>query len=380
MRLFLSRIIASLVLVATPLAAAQAQPSIETKATYAVVMDYDTGAVLYDKQSEVAMAPSSMSKLMTAYIVFDRLKAGKIKLDDTFVVSENAWRKQGSKMFVQLGNFIAVEDLIRGVVIQSGNDACIVLAEGIAGTEEAFAQLMTKKAHDLGMKQSNFKNATGWPDPEHLMSAKDLAILARHIIHDFPEYYKYYSELEFHYNGIRQYNRNLLLRRNIGVDGLKTGHTEGAGYGITISGVQNGHRLIVVVNGLQSEGERADEAQKLLSYGFLNFEKKSLFKANDTIEDAQVWLGTEATVPLVTEQEVSTILPKDNEKSLKVEVHYNAPISAPVTKGDHIADLKISAEGMPDQTIPLVAGKDVEEASFMSRLFRKMKYRFTGAY
>lgn len=379
MRLFLSRIITSVILIATPLAAAQAQ-GIDTKATYAVVMDYDTGAVLYDKQAEVAMAPSSMSKLMTAYLVFERLKAGKLKLDDTFVVSENAWRKQGSKMFVQLGNAIRVEDLIRGVVIQSGNDACIVLAEGLAGTEEAFAQLMTKKAQELGMAQSHFKNATGWPDPEHVMSVKDLAILARHIIKDFPEYYKYYSELEYHYNGIRQFNRNLLLRRNIGVDGLKTGHTEGAGYGITISGVQNGHRLIVVVNGLQSDHERADEAQKLFSYGILNFEKKALFKANDTIESADVWMGTEASVPLITESDVSSIIPKDAEKSLKVEVHYNAPIAAPVKKGDHIADLKVTVEGMPDQTIALVAGKDVEEASFMSRLFRKMKYRFTGSY
>jgi D-alanyl-D-alanine carboxypeptidase (penicillin-binding protein 5/6) len=315
---------------------------------------------------------------MTVYVAFDLLKKGKLSMDDSFLVSEKAWRMQGSKMFVHVGDQVKVEDLLHGIITQSGNDACIVLAEGVAGTEEAFAEMMTKKARELGMKHSTFTNATGWPDPNHLMTARDLSTLARHIIKDFPEYYEFFARPDFTYSSIKQGNRNLLLYRNIGVDGLKTGHTEAGGFGITVSGEQHGHRIDVVVNGLSSDKERADEAQKLFSYGLLNFETKKLFKKGEEVENAEVWYGKSATVPLVAPKNLSIVLPKADSSEVKLSVSYEGPVEAPIQKGQHIADLKISIPAAEDKVIPLVAGEDVAKQSYFGRLLSNVKYRFSS--
>lgn len=350
----------------------------ETLAKQAIVVDHKTGTVLFAKNADELMHPSSMSKLMTIYVAFDLIKKGKLKMDDTFLVSEKAWRMQGSKMFVHVGDQVKVEDLLHGIITQSGNDACIVMAEGIAGTEEAFAELMTKKARELGMKHSVFVNSTGWPDPNHLMTARDLSILARHIVSDFPEYYDFFSKPDFTYSGIKQGNRNLLLYRNIGVDGLKTGHTDDGGYGITVSGEQHGQRIDVVVNGLSSDKERADEAQKLFSYGLLNFESKTLFKKGDQVENAEVWYGTSDTVPLVAPRTLSVVLPKAGDSDVTLSVSYLGPLQAPIQKGQHIADLKISISSAEDKVIPLVAGEDVAKQSYFGRLLSNAKYRFSS--
>jgi D-alanyl-D-alanine carboxypeptidase (penicillin-binding protein 5/6) len=239
----------------------------ETKAKQAILVDLTTHTVLLDKNADERMPPSSMSKLMTTYMIFDGLRNGSLELSDKLRVSEKAWRKGGSKMFVELGKQIALEDLLRGIIIQSGNDACIVVAEHLAGSEEAFANMMNEKAKEIGLVGSNFVNATGWPDPEHYMTARDLYVLALHIMAEFPQYYPFYSEKSFTYHNIKQPNRNVLLHRNLGVDGMKTGHTQAAGYGIVVSAKNDeGRRLLLVINGMESERERADEAARLIPY------------------------------------------------------------------------------------------------------------------
>ena len=243
--------------------------ALETRAREAFLIDVTTGTVLLEKDADVSMPPASMSKIMTAYLVFGALKEGRISLDDKLPVSEKAWRKGGSKMFVEVGSEVSVEDLLRGVIVQSGNDACIVLAEALAGSEEAFAEQMTRKAREIGMEGSTFTNSTGWPDPNHRMTARDLAILAERMVQDFPDFYHYYSEREFTYNGIRQGNRNPLLYKNLGADGLKTGHTEEAGYGLTASAERDGRRLVLVINGLESIKARSEEAERLIASGQL---------------------------------------------------------------------------------------------------------------
>src|SRR5215472_1922295 len=249
---------------------------VDTAARWACVVDFNTGTTLMDKDADVQMTPSSMTKIMTAYIVYGMLKAGRLKLDQTLPVSERAWRMGGSKMFVPLGAQVAVEDLIRGMIVQSGNDACIVLAEGIAGSEEQFAELMNQKARELGLTNSHFLNATGWPQPGHVMSARDLATLSRRIIQDFPEYYKYDSEKTFKYNNIEQGNRNPLVQKGL-ADGLKTGHTDDGGYGLVASAQRNGRRVILVLNGMITMRERAEESERLLEWSFREFEDVTLF-------------------------------------------------------------------------------------------------------
>ena len=245
--------------------------AIEIAAREGIVVDFQTGATLLEKDADVSMPPASMSKVMTIYLVFQRLKDGRLNLDDELPVSEKAWRMGGSKMFVKVGNRVRIEDLIRGVIVASGNDACIVLAEGLAGTEAAFAEEMTRTAREIGLTNSTFANATGWPDPNQRMTARDLATLAHRIITDFPEYYHYFSETEFTWNGIRQSNRNPLLFKSIGADGLKTGHTKEAGFGLTASAVQGERRLILVLSGMSSQKERSEESARIMAWGFLEF-------------------------------------------------------------------------------------------------------------
>lgn len=352
--------------------------ALETQAREVFLMDANTNAILLDKNSEVSMPPASMSKIMTAYMVFERLKAGSLSLDDKLPVSEKAWRMGGSKMFVEVGDQIRVEDLLRGVIVQSGNDACIVLAEGIAGSEEAFAEQMTAKAREIGMTGSTFANATGWPHPEHRMTARDLATLANRIITDHPEFYHYYSEKEFTWTDIRQGNRNPLLYKNIGADGLKTGHTEEAGYGLTASAVQNDRRLILVVNGLGSIKERSAESERLMSWGFREFGNYALFESGETVDEAPVWLGAEKTVPLVMAEDLVVTLPRSVRNGMKVSVVYDSPIPAPVPSGQEIATLRVSwPDGVPVE-VPLMAGEDVEQLGPFGRIAASIKFLLLG--
>ncbi|MGK7870481.1 D-alanyl-D-alanine carboxypeptidase family protein [Falsiroseomonas sp. E2-1-a20] len=341
---------------------------LDTTARHALIVDFDTGAVLLEKAAEDRMPPSSMSKLMTMYVVFELLKNGRLRMDQELPVSERAWRMGGSKMFVEVGNSISVENLARGVIVQSGNDACIVLAEGISGSEQQFAELMNETARRIGLTDSNFRNSTGWPDPEHRMTARDLAHLARRIIHDFPEYYSFYNERSFRWNNIAQENRNPALSRVAGADGLKTGHTEEAGYGLTASAIRGGRRLILVVNGLPSMRARAEESERLFEWAFREFENVVVFRAADTVEEVPVYLGERATVPLVAGRDLVLTLPRQWRRNLQVRVRYDAPVPAPVSKGQGLGTLVISGQGVPEQNVPLIAGADVDRLGLLPRI------------
>lgn len=353
--------------------------AIDTQAREAYMLDVTTGAVLLTKNAEESMPPASMSKIMTAVVVFERLKDGRLSLEETLTVSEKAWKKGGSKMFVRVGDQISVENLLQGVIVQSGNDACIVLAEGLAGTEEAFADAMTEKAKEIGMTGSRFANATGWPDPNHRMTAKDLATLAQYVITEFPEYYHYYSQTEFTWSDIKQSNRNPLLYMNIGADGLKTGHTEEAGYGLTSSAVKDDRRLILVVNGLPSVRARSEESARLLQWGFREFDNYKLFSAGETVDDAAVWLGEENTVPLVAAEDVLITLPRKARESMKVTVSYEGPIAAPIAQGDQLAVLRIEAKDVETIEIPLVTGADVGQLGGFGKITAGVKHLLFGA-
>lgn len=351
--------------------------AIETAAKQAFLIDATTQAVLLNKDGDVQMHPSSMTKMMTIYILFSRMKEGRVKLDSKFAVSERAWRMQGSKTFVALGSEISVEDLIHGIVIQSGNDACIVVAEGISGSEEAFVQEMNDTAQKIGMTGTHFINAHGMPDDTHMTTARDLAILAQHIISDFPEYYHYFSQPEYTYNNIRQYNRNRLLG-TLGVDGLKTGHTEAGGYGIVLSALQGERRLILVVNGMKSEKERAEEGDKLLRWGFREFVNKTLVRKGQSVAEAEIWYGRQATVPLVAQHDLTVTLPAGAAANTAFTLKYNGPLPAPVAQGAHVADLVISSPGAEPQVVPLVAAQDVPALSGVGRLLANLRYYLQG--
>ena len=350
---------------------------VDTAARYAIIVDYNTGATLLDKDADVPMVPSSMTKLMTAYIVYGMLKSGRLKLDQELPVSERAWRMGGSKMFVQVGTQVKVEDLIRGMIVQSGNDACIVLAEGIAGSEEQFVELMNQKARELGLKNSNFRNATGWPDADHHMSARDIATLAARIIRDFPEYYQYDSEKSFKYNNIEQANRNPLVQKGL-ADGLKTGHTEEGGYGLAVSAERAGRRVIVVLNGMTSMHQRAEESERLLEWAFREFEDVTLFTAGDTIERVPVWLGAAPSVPLVGGRDLVVTMPRNWRSKAKVTVAYDAPIRAPVMRGTTVGQLTVSGDGVPDMSMPLLAGADVPRLGLPGRALAVLTHYVTG--
>ena len=366
-----------------PHAGNAAGASIETIAREAILMDVATGAILFEKDADQPMHPASMSKMMTVHMLFDRLKEGSLSLDDTFTVSEHAWREGGAKsgsstMFLMPGQRVRVEDLIRGIVIQSGNDASIVVAEGLASSEQVFAEQMTARAHKLGLNHSTFRNATGLPDPEHLTTAHDLALLAMETIRDFPEYYHYYSEKEFTYNGIKQGNRNPLLYLDMGVDGLKTGHTEASGYGLTASAKRGDRRLVLVLNGLPSIKMRSRESERLLEWGFREFENYKLFAAGDTVADANVWLGREKSVSLVTPKDLVVMLPRKARGGMKVTATFDSPIAAPITKGDKLAKLVITAPDVAPIEVPLVAGASVERLGIFGRLGAALKYLLWG--
>ncbi|HJP22584.1 MAG: D-alanyl-D-alanine carboxypeptidase family protein [Alphaproteobacteria bacterium] len=353
--------------------------AIETAAEHAILVDYDTGTVLMEKAADEPMAPASMSKLMTLYMVFERVRDGSLTPDSTMAVSEKAWRMGGSKMFVRVNTRVSVDDLLRGIVIQSGNDACVVVAEGLAGSEDAFAGEMTARARDIGLTGSIFRNSTGWPDPEHVMTARDLAHLAGMIIREFPEQYALFSEKVFTYNKIRQGNRNPLLYRYKGADGLKTGHTEASGYGLTASAQINGRRLILVVNGLKSVNKRAREAERLLDWGFREFGNYDLFRSGEEVTEAKIWLGQANTVPLVIEDDLKVTMARRARRQLKVVVSYEGPIAAPVRQGQKLGLVSIKAPDTPTIEVPLVAGSDVPRLGIVGRLGAALRYLAWGA-
>jgi D-alanyl-D-alanine carboxypeptidase (penicillin-binding protein 5/6) len=358
---------AALLLVVGAVAPAVAA-DIDTQGHNVILLDATTNTVLFEKNADQHMPTSSMSKVMSAFVVFEALRAGRLSLDDMLQVSEHAWRMQGSKMFVELGAKIKVEDLIRGMVIQSGNDAAIVLAEGLAGSEDAFGVQITKRAHELGMNDSNFVNATGWPVENHYSTCRDLSTLAKAMIDTFPEYYHYFSERDFTYHGIKQGNRNPLLYRNIGVDGLKTGHTEIAGFGLIASAVRDGRRLILVINGLQSMQARADEPARLLEWGFREFNVYTLFKPGEPVDELPVWLGQSATVPVITGGGFKVTLAQQERRGLKVTMQAQVPLPAPIVKGATVGKLVITAPGFVTREVPLVAAADVPRLGFLGRL------------
>jgi D-alanyl-D-alanine carboxypeptidase (penicillin-binding protein 5/6) len=357
--------------------------SIETSAHQAIIVDYNTGATLLEKNADQLMTPSSMSKLMTIYMVFDRLKQGSLKMSDQLPVSETAWRKnyksEGSLMFLPVHAMVSVEDLLRGVIVQSGNDACSVLAEGLAGSEEAFAEQENREARRLGLTKSTFKNASGWPEPGHQMTARDLAILARRLIGDFPQYYPMFAEKSFVYNKIKQDNRNPLIWQNVaGADGLKTGHTQDAGYGEVGSAIRDGRRIILVLNGLPSIRARAEESERLIEWAFREFDAYKLFKAGDPVTDAEVWLGSAPTVPLTVESDLTVTMARTARHDMKVTVSYTGPVPAPIKKGARIGTLMVSAPGVADLQVPLLAAVDVPELGFVGRIGAAVKYLLLG--
>ncbi len=356
----------------------QAADSIGTSAKQAIVIDYNTETILYSKNADEKMPTSSMSKVMTIYMVFEALQRGDLSLDSEFLVSEKAWRKGGSKMFVPVGKKVKVEDLIRGVVVQSGNDATIVLAEGLTGSEEAFAQAMNKKAQELGMLNTHFANASGWPDPDHYSTAYDLALGAMAIIKNFPEYYHYYSEKEFAYNDIKQPNRNPLLGMDVGADGLKTGHTENGGYGLIGSGVNDDRRVVMVLNGMKSTKERKEEGARLMRWALSTFKNVFLFKDQPILAQADVYLGKYDKVNLISKMPVNYVVSKVLTDDVKVEVFYKEPLKAPVNKGDEVGTVRVYVPGGEQLEVPLITAESVDEAGLLVRTVTKARLLTTG--
>ena len=307
-----------------------------TTAKTALVIDNTTGEVLLSKDINRPIPPASMSKLMTLWMVFESLDEGKLEMDDTFKVSRKAWKKGGSKMFLREGESVKIKDLIKGVIIQSGNDACIVLAEGLAGTEENFAELMTIRAKEIGLSNSNFKNSTGWPDPDHKMSSRDLVTLATKIREEYPSYYTIFNDLEFTWDGISQRNRNPLLSMNLGADGLKTGYTDEAGYGLIASAKQNKRRITFVITGLKSVGQRAREAKGITTWAFKKFRLKTYFERNGTILEVPVWRGKRERVKISAANHVQLLIANDSKEVPKMRVVLKEPLIAPLKKGQKI--------------------------------------------
>ena len=370
---------AAVVAAALALAPVARAAPVETAAPHAILIDLGTGTVLMEKDSHVPVAPASMSKLMLLYMLFERLADGGLTMEDTFPVSEKAWRMGGSKMFVQVNTRVSVQNLLRGIIVQSGNDACIVVAEALASSEEAFAVLMTERGVELGLRQSTFTNSTGWPDEGHLMSAYDVALLSARLIRDFPQYYSLFAETAFTYNEIRQTNRNPLLYGYPGADGLKTGHTDDAGYGLAASATRNGRRLVLVVAGLPDETTRSREAERLLDWGFREFNNYPLFRAGDVVADAPVWLGERPSVPLVIQQDLTLTLSRAARRQMTVKAVYDGPIPAAIRRGDPLATLVVEAPDTETIRLPLVAGADVGRLGMVGRLGAALNYLVWGA-
>ena len=352
-----------------------------TTARTALVIDNTTSEVLLAKDINRPIPPASMSKLMTLWMVFESLEEGKIEMLDTFKVSRKAWKKGGSKMFLREGESVTIKDLIKGVIIQSGNDACIVLAEGLAGTEENFAELMTIRAKEIGLTNSNFKNSTGWPDPEHKMSSKDLVTLATKIREKYPSYYKIFNDLEFTWDGISQRNRNPLLSMNVGADGLKTGYTEEAGYGLIASAKQNERRITFVITGLKSIGQRAREAKGITTWAFKKFRLKTYFKKNSTILEAPVWRGKKEKVKISAANDVQLLIANDSKENAKIHVVLKEPLIAPLKKGQSIngylvietASLIKENNKKKQLFFPIIVSEDLDRGGIANKVQTNMR-------
>lgn len=359
-----------LILVFATLLALPAQ-AFDTRATAAWVFDETTQTVLLAKNADQPLPPASMSKLMTLNMLFEALQDGRVTMDTTFAVSTKARSMGGSTMFLNEQDRPTVRDLIHGIIINSGNDACVVVAEGLAGTEEAFAAQMTERAKTLGMTQSTFANASGWPDPNHRMSMHDLGIIARRLIEEFPEEYAIFKETEFNYanrSEANRFNRNPLLKLNIGADGLKTGHTREAGYGLVGSAVQGNRRVIFVITGLESDTARAEEAERIVNWAFRQFVLKTVAKAGLRVAEAPVWMGRDSTVGLVPAKDVVLLVPASVEGGISAEVSFTGPLAAPLIAGQPVAELIVHVPDLPVARIPLITEAAVNRAGFVGRL------------
>ena len=346
----------------------------QTTARNVFIEDYATGTVLYDKAGDAHIPTASMSKMMTAYVVFEQLRAGKITMMTMMPVSKHAWSTGGSKMFLPINAQVSVEDLVMGMIIQSGNDACIALAEGIAGSEGAFVDMMNDDARRMGLKDTHFADVNGLPDPNHYSSAHDLAQIAIHLIRDFPEYYHYFSQIDFTYNGIKQGNRNPLLYKNMGVDGVKTGHTDEAGFCLTASAKRGDMRIIAVMTGLGSMNNRSAEGERIVNWALDTFKNYPLFRKGDGVGKAPVWLGVAPDVLLQVDSDVTLSLPKLARRDMKVTVTYDAPVKAPVVRGQQIGLATITAPGIQPVEVPVVATADVAALGTWGRMKAALGY------
>lgn len=343
----------------------------ETQATAAYVIDQATGTVLLNKNADEALPPASMSKLMTLYMLFDALRDGRVTLDEEFAVSTRAKNMGGSTMFLNELDRPTAEELIQGIIVSSGNDATVVVAEGLAGSEDAFARLMNEVGPQIEMTNSTFVNASGWPNANHRMSMRDLGMLAKHLIEEFPEYYGYFAQSEFDYkerSPANRFNRNPLLRLGIGADGLKTGHTQEAGYGLVGSAKQGNRRVIFAITGLDSPAARARESEAIVNWAFRQFAERPIAKMGAQLAQAEVWMGAEPTVGLVAPEDYSVLLPASAGSEIEAEVVYNGPLRAPIAKGDQVAELVFTPEGLSETRLPLVADRDIGTGGFMSRI------------
>jgi len=362
------RCMALVLATAIAVAGRPADAGFETRATAAYVIDLGTGAVLLEKDADKPLPPASMSKLMTLTMLFEAIDDGRIQLDTTFSVSTRARQMGGSRMFVEERHRPTAEDLIRGIAVLSGNDASVVVAEGLAGTEEAFGRLATERARALGMRNTTIANASGWPHPDHRMSMRDLAILARHIIEGFPRYYPYLSEEDFTWNEITQRNRVPLLEAGVGLDGLKTGYTSEAGYGLTGSARQGNRRIVFVISGLTSERERAEEAERIINWAFRQFVERNAVRAGDRLAEVDVWMGEAPRVGLVAAEDLSVLVPATAQGALAGEIVYRGPVEAPVRRGQQLAELVIAVPELQEVRVPLVAAEDVARGGFVVRM------------
>ena len=351
---------------------------LDTIAKQAIIYDVNSKSVIFEKNADELMSPSSMSKLLTVYYVFKQLKEGNITLNDKFTVSKKAWKKGGSRMFLKLNSEVSIEDLLRGIIVQSGNDACITIAEGFSGSEENFAIELNNLAKDLGLKDSNITNSTGWPDPDHLTTSRDLLKLALRTIEDFPDLYKLYAEKEFTYNKIRQINRNPLLFSDSYSDGLKTGHTSLGGYGLTASSLRNNRRIIFVINGLKTNSQRKKESQRLMNVAFLQFKNILIYENKKNLNYINVWNGKKKKLLINAEDDIIINVPKRIIKDLKFFVKHKYPLTAPISKDDKVAELLVKKNNVILNRFPLYASESIEPMNFFNRTVFKFKYLIFG--
>ena len=363
-----------------------ASANLDVKARTAILQDYHSGEILYEKEADISIYPASMTKIMTSIIAFDLIKSGDLKLNDKFIVSENAWRLSSSgysSMFIMVGDEVSVENLLKGIIIASGNDACVALAEGIAGTEEEFAILMTTKAKEIGMENTNFANSSGINNPDNYSTVRDILKMSKYLIDKHPKFYEMFAEKEFTWNRtggdpITQGNRNPLLYKNLGADGIKTGYLAVEKYSLASSINRNGRRLIAVGSGFNSKNSRSRESTKLLTFGLTNFDLVNISKAKEPFDKVEVWLGKQDNVEVYTNQDIYKTIKKAKKKLLKVSVKYEGPIEAPIKKDEKIAILKVVYDDELVGEYDLLASKEVKKVNFVSRLLKSLNYLIWG--